>query len=132
MKAFLSIVCLAIGIVFLLPVPEIDAVGAVKGYPLSFSAGRQITGDFVPNTATDVVTTDAYVFHVSLSNTSASVVTCTIQDRQGTPRPYFPTVSIAANQVYDDNPNGRYFQGGITWSCSAASAVIGEMWWKIQ
>lgn len=127
-----SIACalLVAAIIVISIAPSVGAVGIVKGYPLSFSGGRQITGDFVPNTATDVVATDAYVFHISLSNKSASTVTCTILDKQTTPREYFPTVSIAANQIYDDNPNGRYFQGGVTWSCSAANAVIGEMWWK--
>ncbi len=123
-------ICLTLGMVWF--EPQVQAAGLIRGYPLVFSQGKQLTGDFVPNSLTTITTGDAYVFHISLSNTTGTATTCTIQDLQATPRAYFPTVSIAANTVYDDNPNGRYFQGGITWSCTAANAVIGEIWWKVH
>jgi len=101
---------------------------AVLGYPLNFSKHEQTTPGFVPNTITDVWTQDVYLEALTLSNESASAVSCTIQDRQGTPRAYFKTVSIAANTTYNDaHVPSRWFPSGLSWSCSASNAVTGYL-----
>jgi hypothetical protein len=94
----------------------------------SFSHHQHIVPTLVSATPTDVWTQDVYLEAMSLSNESAGSVTCTIQDKQGTPRSYFKTVAIAANSTYNDQSvNRRFFPGGLTWSCSSGTAVTGYL-----
>ncbi len=78
----------------------------------------------IPATPTTLFSFTVYVEEITLSNKSASVVTCTIQDRQGTPRELFAG-SIGANTLYTMRFNGRKMPSGITWSCTDGAAVVG-------
>jgi hypothetical protein len=128
MKRISIILFLAAAAAALVWMPPHVHAQAVVAYPINFSQHQQTTPGFVPNTITDVWTQDVYLEALTLSNESSSTVTCTIQDKQGTPRAYFKTVSLAANTTYNDaHVPSRWFPGGLSWSCSAASAVTGYL-----
>jgi hypothetical protein len=100
----------------------------VVGYSLNFSKHEQTTPGFVPNTITDVWTQDVYLEALTLTNETTSPVTCTIQDRQGTPRAYFKSVNLNGNTTYNDaHVPTRWFPSGLSWSCNAANAVTGYL-----
>jgi hypothetical protein len=124
--AYVLAVSFLIACAVFMTTPRVHA--QVVDYPLNFSKHEQTTPAFVPNTITDVWTQDVYLEVVTLSNESASAVTCTIQDKQATPRAYFKTVSLAANSTYNDaHVPSRWFPSGLSWSCSAPSAVTGYL-----
>jgi hypothetical protein len=81
----------------------------------------------VPLAATDIASTTTWVYMVTLTNESAGAVTCSIVDKQTTPRALVgPSLSIAANTTYVISfPEGRKMPSGITWSCSSGTVVTG-------
>lgn len=82
----------------------------------------------VPATDTTVWTGDIVLEGGTLSNITSSAVTCSILDKQGTPRAFMKDVSIAANSVTVlPSRMGRYMPGGLSWSCSSATAVVGYL-----
>lgn len=86
---------------------------------------EHIVPSLVPTSPTDVWTRDVYLEAITLTNESSSTASaCTVQDKQGTPRAYMKTVSLAANTTYNDqHVNGRYFPGGLTWSCTTGTVT---------
>ncbi len=82
------------------------------------------TPTLIPATPTAVWSFTVYVEELTLTNKTATAVTCTIQDRQSTPRELFRG-TIAAGTLYIMAFNGRRMPGGFTWSCSDGAAVVG-------
>ena len=90
-----------------------------------FTELLETTPGLVPSTAADVWTASVWVEEITLSNITASAATCTISDKQSTPRALFKDVSIAANSTVGARFTARYMPGGFTWSCSSATAIVG-------
>jgi len=86
---------------------------------------------YVPATATNVVTATIFLDSAFLANTSASSVTCTFVDKTtacgGTACQFWPAVTMAANATYLVQFDGLIVTSGVQWSCSSASAVVGQM-----
>jgi hypothetical protein len=86
---------------------------------------------YVPNTATNIVTATTFLDFAFLANTSASSVTCTFVDKTtacgGTACQVWPAVTMAANATYLIQFDGLIVTSGVQWSCSSASAVVGQM-----
>ena len=103
----------------------------VAPQPRTPFAGIDVEVDpaLMPSTETTVFDKTTYVDVLTLSNESNSITTtCRVRDRQGTPRAYFPDVSILPNTVYVaplPKDVGRKFPGGVQWSCANASIVVG-------
>jgi hypothetical protein len=76
-------------------------------------------------------TATIYLNEITLTNTTASDVTCSILDRQGTPRVLYSDTLFAKGSGkpshYVMDYKGRKMPNGITWSCSAANAVVGYL-----
>lgn len=76
-------------------------------------------------------TATVYLNELTLTNITGSDVTCTILDRQITPRALYSDTLFgkgsgkASHYVMDYK--GRKMPSGITWSCNAANAVVGYM-----
>jgi hypothetical protein len=115
----------------LLAVLTVPLFAAAIAYPRMSSAEWQVLTGYVPNSATDVTTSDSYVGRLHLSNKTAGALTCTLLDKStncgGAACHPWEAITIAANSVYAADLGGLYFPGGIQWSCSAASSVIGWM-----
>jgi len=78
----------------------------------------------VPNSTTSVSTTDTWIFQITVTNTSGSDVTLTVQDRAGTPKSLLSTVNIAAHTTYVMAfPEGVFMDDGFTWSSSSSTAL---------
>lgn len=86
---------------------------------------------FVPATSTSVTTATSLVNFLYLANTSGSSVTVTVTDAStacsGGACSFWPTISIAANTVYTASMSGLVAVGGVKWSASTGSAVVGYM-----
>lgn len=94
------------------------------GFKNSITAGLQT----VPNSSTDVTTTDTLLFQITVANKSGGAVTLTITDKQSSAKTLIPTLSIAANtvQIYDW-PAGVLLKSGMNWVASAASSLDAEI-----
>lgn len=110
---------------FLTPI-AFAASGSTK-FP--FFAKQRARGiELVPNTATDVTSTDSTVFQITAVNKTGTTATLLVQDRQGTPRTLIPTVSIPGNTVFVAAfPEGVYMTSGVTWTAGTANAIEAEI-----
>lgn len=82
----------------------------------------------VPNSLTDLTTTDTMLHQILVANTTGSAVTFTLQDKAGTPIKRFAAVSIAANSTLMlVCPEGCFFEAGMSWSAGTGSALHGEV-----
>jgi hypothetical protein len=95
--------------------------------PAALSRVVDMDPALVPATATDVTTTTIWVIMITLSNESGSDITCTVTDRQSTPRALVgPGITVRAGEHWIQwYPEGRKMTGGIRWSCSNGSSVTG-------
>ncbi len=91
----------------------------------NFSELLETTPGLVPATGTDVWTASVWVEEITLSNITSSAATCTIKDKQETPRSLMEAVSVPANSIVSARFTARYMPGGFTWSCSSGTAIIG-------
>ena len=80
----------------------------------------------VPSSAEDVVvqSSGVYIDTIVVVNPSASAVTITITDKQGTPREIID-VSVAANTTYVIKMWGYWSPGGISWSAGTNNVLVG-------
>lgn len=79
----------------------------------------------VPTSLTDICTTNALVFQVHVSNTTAGALTFLLQDKQATPGQLTPTVSIAANTAYILAwPEGQWAPSGIAVQASGVGLQV--------
>lgn len=82
----------------------------------------------VPNSLTDLTTTDTMLHQILVANTTGSAVTFTLQDKAGTPIKRFAAVSIAANTTLMlVCPEGCFFEAGLSWQAGTADALHGEV-----
>lgn len=85
---------------------------------------RNVYDKEVPIVPETVVSKDAYISSIRLSNTSAGAITFTLADRQGTPLERYKDVSIAANsvslEVLSRNDEPIKMVSGFTVDASAA------------
>lgn len=88
---------------------------------------RELVPQFIPNALTELTPADCHVTEIALSNTTAGAATVTVQDQQVTPTAILAAVSIPANTTYEISFRGRWCPGGLSWSCSADSTVIGAV-----
>lgn len=99
-------------------------------YPVLGSTWYSPVG-FVPASSTAVVNTTVLVNTLYLANASGSSVTVTLVDQSTAcssgPCSFWPSVSIAANQVYTASLAGMVVVGGIKWSASSGSTVVGYL-----
>lgn len=124
-KAIILLLCLAP----LLLLPGAGYAQTAASYPLNFSQSWQSVTGFLPGSSTAVTTTDSYVDYIHLANTTSGSVTVTITDNSthcsAGACQWWPTISIAANTVYVASTGGIYSPGGVKWTCSAATSVVG-------
>lgn len=82
----------------------------------------------IPGSPTAIVNVDVVVNVIQLANASGSSVTVSFVDQStacsGGPCTIWPAVSMAANSVYIAVTNAHVV-GGLKWSASTSSAVIG-------
>lgn len=80
----------------------------------------------IPSSAEDVVTQSSgvYIDVITIVNPTASAVTLTISDKQGTPREILD-VSIAANTTYVVKMWGYWAPGGISWVAGTNNVLVG-------
>ena len=86
---------------------------------------------FVPASSTAVTTSDSLLSQLYLANITGSAVTVSITDISTAcssgPCSLWPAVTIAANTVYIVSFTREHAVGGIKWSASTGSAVVGYM-----
>jgi hypothetical protein len=105
-----------------MPSPTIQ----VQSYALNQSVVYETVPGLIPASSTDVFTRDIHVIEVHLVNNSNAAVTVRVRDKQSTPMPILPDdLSIDANSVIDFAFSGRLAPGGVTWSASSGTAIIG-------
>jgi hypothetical protein len=89
--------------------------------PQQFSNSEDVDLSGVPTTPTDVVTRTVFLDAWKLSNTTGSGISCTIQNKAGTPVVLW-TGTVPANTYGGDGGDGNKLSirmtGGITWSCT--------------
>lgn len=80
----------------------------------------------IPSAGEDVVTQSSgvYIDTIVVVNPTASAVTLTISDKQGTPREIID-VSIAANTTYVIKMWGYWAPGGVSWTAGTNNVLIG-------
>lgn len=87
----------------------------------------------IPAVAEDLYTAgDVYLVEITLSNQSAAAVTVTISDRQASPLPIVPTVSLAPGQLYEVRFEGRLTPNGVSWVASDGAAIVGYLRWRVR
>lgn len=95
-----------------------------KTFKKELNSGIQI----IPNTTTDVTTTDSVIWQIGLANVTGSAATVTIKDKQGTPRFLTSALSLPANSytlvVF---PHGALMLGGITWEAGSSNAIQADL-----
>jgi len=99
------------------------------------SAAGEVRMQFLPATNTDVVTVQSglgyLVSRITLSNTSASTVTCNVRDRStncgGAACQFWPDISITAHTLQAMDFGGASAIGGLAWSCSTGNVVVGNI-----
>lgn len=78
----------------------------------------------VPSATTQVTAVDTFVTDIWLTNRTATAITITIEDKQGTPYELFEVVSIGANTFeYAHFVTPFKFTGGIDHSASVATGL---------
>lgn len=78
----------------------------------------------VPNSTTVLTSTTTKVQLILCNNQTGSAATLTITDGSGTPKTYFPAVSVAANSVVMLYSGvGFTMTSGIKWSAGTATAI---------
>jgi len=79
---------------------------------------------FVPDSATDLTSTNSLLYSIYVNNISSGAVTFTVKDKQATPMEIIPALSIGADSaVFFEWNDGIVCPGGINWIASAASAL---------
>lgn len=82
----------------------------------------------VPSSATDVTTSDTWLYQLTVANKTAGAVTLQVLDKAGTPRNVVPTVSLEANSLAIMSwPEGVKLTGGMRWAASAANSLEAEV-----
>lgn len=99
---------------------------------LAAQATVETNPDYIPSSATDLVTVTVRVFQMSLVNESSSDVICSIADRQASPKPLLAPVKAigAGTSVLFAYPSGRIAPNGLRWSCNVGGVVNATITYK--
>jgi len=104
--------------------PDIDISSATAGQHVVHPDG------YAPNATTTLTASTIYLDSAHLANTTGSAVTCAFLDKttncNGSACQFWPTISIAANTVYEVSFGGIVVSG-VTWSCSTSNAVVAQL-----
>jgi len=106
-------------------------VSAQQGDPRFASFQKEIDPMLVPavDTAVPGISATVYVNEITLTNVTGGDVTCSILDRQATPRAVFSNTVHPG--VYIMPFKGRKMPNGITWSCTGGgTAVVGYIFYS--
>jgi len=99
-------------------------------YPVIGSTWYSPVG-YVPASSTAVVNATVLLNVGYFANTTGSAVTVTLVDQSTAcssgPCTFWPAVSLAANQVYTVSFGGIVAVGGVKWSASGGTAVVGYL-----
>lgn len=78
----------------------------------------------VPNSATDLTTSDTWIFQLTITNVTGTAATITLTDKNTSPLDLMKTISIPANTIVVIAwPEGQLMKGGINWVSGTASAL---------
>lgn len=78
----------------------------------------------VPDSTTDLSTTDTDIYQLTVTNTTGSACTLTITDKQASVKSLLDAVSIAAHTTYVIAwPEGAFMDDGVSWSAGTASCL---------
>ena len=78
----------------------------------------------VPNSDTDVSTTDTELYQISVTNVTGGACTFTVKDKQATARYLINAASIAAATTYVIVwPEGAWMEDGFSWSSDTSSCL---------
>ena len=78
----------------------------------------------VPDSSTDLTTTDTLLYSMYVTNVTGGTVTLTVQDKQDTPLSLLNELSIGAHQSLSaEFLDGIVCPGGVTWVASVADAL---------
>jgi len=125
MRQKIAFLCLALTLYISSPLVLLGDSGTTR---VTFGR-RQLSGDlqFVPDSATDLSTTDTWIFQIVLS-TGGSGTTISIYDKATSAKYLLNGVSIAANTTYVITfPEGVKMKNGVTWSAGAASTITASI-----
>lgn len=79
----------------------------------------------VPSSLTEAISGDIWIEEITLSNTTGSDVTCTIQDEQLTPMPLYN--KAVAPGIVGFRFSARWMPGGVKWNCGDATSIVGSI-----
>ncbi len=90
--------------------------------PVGSHALVEVGPERVPTSPTDEITFTCRLFELQFTNNTASDITVTVQDRQGTPITVIPAMTVYAHGgiVIWSCKRGRLMPNGVTWSASGA------------
>lgn len=91
---------------------------------------REMAGGLtlIPNVATDLTTSDTFIFQIAVFNIGNTTESLTMQDRQDTPVKIFNALSISTtNPLIIEFPYGLKMKNGINWQASNANALTAEI-----
>lgn len=77
----------------------------------------------IPVQSETVFSKDFFMEEMTISNPTASAISVTIYDRQGTPLAFLNNTNIAAYSAVAFNMKARYFPGGLTWQASSSGLI---------
>lgn len=100
--------------------------GASNSTKFSAPGTRQVSRliQVVPDSDTDVTTTDTEIYQISVTNVTGGACTFTVQDNQATSRYLVYQASIAAATTYVLVwPEGAWMDDGFSWSSNTASCL---------
>jgi len=121
-KKLLSI----LGIIILMQPPLVWGASGSTKWPAG--SKRYQTTTVVPSSLTDLLTTNAQVYQISVANTTASSCTLLVKDRAATARTLLPTVPIAGNTTYVISwPEGFYAPSGVQWQAGTGSCLEAQV-----
>lgn len=123
MRTLILLLLTASSLAAQLPVRTVDRAGdTVHAEP----AGTKYVAlmQVVPSSTTVLTATTTKVQLILCNNQTATAATLTITDGSGTPKTYFPAVSIAANSVVMLYSGvGFTMTSGVKWSAGTATAI---------
>lgn len=122
MQKFLSVFVVVLLVALVASVSYTQTTGKVL-----FGTFYEVGPSVVPATGTDLFTADIWLESMSLTNYTASAVTCTVSDKQSTPLHFLYLADISPYSTWVIDAKDRKFPSGLTWSCGTADSVVGYM-----
>lgn len=96
----------------------------------NFNVTYEVTPQYLPSSATDLVTEDVWLEELHLVNNTSTSRTVTITDRQGTPVPLLKDITIDPGVEFHRRYGALYMPSGIAWQASAGSAIAARIRYK--